>query len=78
MHLKDLHGIIRETEPTIPAKEGLAILRNGGTIDPNTWIDLNIPAICDSPDDLLGREIGEALWPIEEASTAERTGTPTS
>lgn len=62
LHLKDLHGIIRETEPTIPAKEGLAILRSGGTIDPNTWIDLNIPAICDSPDDVLGRQIGEVLW----------------
>ena len=68
LHLKDLHGIIRETEPTIPAKEGLAILRNGGTIDPNTWIDLNIPAICDSPDDLLGREIGEALWPQQRST----------
>ena len=68
LHLKDLHGIIRETEPTIPAKEGLAILRNGGTIDPNTWIDLNIPAICDSPDDLLGREIGEALWPAQRST----------
>ena len=68
LHLKDLHGIIRETEPTIPAKEGLAILRSGGTIDPNTWIDLNIPAICDSPDDLLGREIGEALWPAQRST----------
>jgi predicted phage terminase large subunit-like protein len=68
LHLKDLHGIIRETEPTIPAKEGLAILRNGGSIDPNTWIDLNIPAICDSPDDLLGREIGEALWPAQRST----------
>lgn len=68
LHLKDLHGIIRETEPTIPAKEGLAILRSGGSIDPNTWIDLNIPAICDSPDDLLGREIGEALWPAQRST----------
>lgn len=68
LHLKDLHGIIRETEPTIDAREGLAILRSGGTIDPNTWIDLNIPAICDSPDDLLGREIGEALWPAQRST----------
>ena len=68
LHLKDLHGIIRETEPTIDAREGLTILRNGGTIDPNTWIDLNIPAICDSPDDLLGREIGEALWPAQRST----------
>jgi predicted phage terminase large subunit-like protein len=27
------------------------------------WTVLRIPAICDSPDDPLGREIGEALWP---------------
>ena len=68
LHLKDLHGIIRETEPTIDAKTGFQILRNGGTIDPNTWIDLNIPAICDSHDDLLGRQIGEALWPAQRST----------
>ena len=62
LHLKDLHGIIRETEPVIDAREGLQILRNGGTIDPNTWIDLNIPAICDSHNDILGRQPGEVLW----------------
>lgn len=62
LHLKDLHGIVRETEPTIDAKQGFEILRNGGTIDPNTWLDLNIPAICDSTDDILGRQIGEVLW----------------
>jgi predicted phage terminase large subunit-like protein len=67
LHLKDLHGIIRETEPTIDAQTGFQILRQGGTIDPNTWIDLNIPAICDSPDDLLGRQIGEALWPAQRS-----------
>jgi predicted phage terminase large subunit-like protein len=68
LHLKDLHGIIRETEPTIDAQTGFKILRNGGTIDPNTWIDLNIPAICDSSDDLLGRQIGEALWPAQRST----------
>jgi predicted phage terminase large subunit-like protein len=68
LHLKDLHGIIRETEPTIDAQTGFKILRNGGTIDPNTWIDLNIPAICDSHDDLLGRQIGEALWPAQRST----------
>lgn len=67
LHLKDLHGIIRETEPTINAKEALHILRNGGSIDPNTWVDLNIPAICDSPDDILGRKVGEALWPAQRS-----------
>ena len=62
LHLKDLHGIIRESEPTIDAHTGFEILRNGGTIDPNTWLDLNIPAICDDPNDILGRQIGEVLW----------------
>ena len=51
LHLKDLHGIIRESEPTISAEEGFEILRDGGTIDPNVWLDLNIPAICNSPND---------------------------
>ena len=62
LHLKDLHGIIRETEPIIDAQKGMNILRNGGTIDPNVWLDLNIPAICDSHNDILGRDIGEVLW----------------
>lgn len=62
LHLKDLHGIIRETEHTINAQTALQILRNGGTIDPNTWLDLNIPAICDSENDILGRKPGEVLW----------------
>jgi len=29
------------------------------------WVVLNLPAICDSEDDLLKREIGEALWPTD-------------
>jgi predicted phage terminase large subunit-like protein len=68
LHLKDLHGIIRETEPTINAQQGFQILRNGGTIDPNTWLDLNIPAICDSQNDILGRQLGEALWPAQRST----------
>ena len=64
LHLKDLHGIIKETEPVISANEAIEILRNGGTIDPNTWVDLNLPAICEDPEqDLLGRQLGEVLWP---------------
>ena len=63
LHLKDLHGIIKDLEPVISAKEALSILRNGGTIDPNTWVDLNFPAICEDPTiDLLGRKQGEVLW----------------
>jgi predicted phage terminase large subunit-like protein len=26
------------------------------------WVVLNLPAICDSEDDMLGRQIGECLW----------------
>lgn len=63
LHVKDLHGIIKETEPFISAKEALTILRNGGTIDPHTWVDLNLPAICEDPEnDLLGRALGDVLW----------------
>lgn len=68
LHLKDLHGIIKETEPTISAKEALQILRNGGSIDPNVWVDLNLPAICEDPEqDLLGREVGDVLWPEQRS-----------
>jgi len=68
LHLKDLHGIIKETEPTISAKEALKILRNGGSIDPNVWVDLNLPAICEDPEqDLLGRRVGDVLWPEQRS-----------
>jgi predicted phage terminase large subunit-like protein len=30
---------------------------------PDEWTELRLPAIADDPDDLLGRDIGEALWP---------------
>lgn len=63
LHLRDLHGIVRNSEPVIDAVEGFRILRNGGSIDPNTWLDLNIPAICIEPQkDLLGRSRGDVLW----------------
>lgn len=31
--------------------------------DGERWFVLNFPAICESVDDLTGRQIGEALWP---------------
>jgi hypothetical protein len=31
--------------------------------DADDWIRLDLPAICDSDDDPLGRTIGQALWP---------------
>lgn len=32
--------------------------------DTDDWIRLDLPAICDSEDDPLGREIGQPLWPV--------------
>jgi len=32
--------------------------------DADDWTILDLPAICDSEDDPLGRKIGEALWPV--------------
>lgn len=32
--------------------------------DADDWIRLDLPAICDSDDDPLGREIGQPLWPV--------------
>ncbi|RIH58396.1 terminase, large subunit [Streptomyces sp. SHP22-7] len=32
--------------------------------DAEDWIRLDLPAICDSVDDPLGRKIGAALWPL--------------
>lgn len=32
--------------------------------DAADWTILDLPAICDSEDDALGREIGQPLWPI--------------
>ena len=66
LHLKDLHGIIKESSPTIDGVEAFNILDNGGTIPFNTWVDLNIPAICTDPDkDILDRKPGEVLWPYQ-------------
>lgn len=63
LHLNDLHGIVRDTEPTINAVDAFKILREGGSIEQGTWVDLNIPAICEDPStDLLGRKQNEVLW----------------
>lgn len=32
--------------------------------DADDWIRLDLPAICDTEDDPLGRKIGQALWPL--------------
>ena len=66
LHLKDLHGIIKETSPYITGKEAFEILDQGGSIPFNTWVDLNLPAICTHPEtDILNRKYGEVLWPYQ-------------
>ncbi|MFF1298154.1 MULTISPECIES: terminase large subunit domain-containing protein [unclassified Streptomyces] len=32
--------------------------------DASDWTCIDLPAICDSEDDPLGRKVGEALWPV--------------
>lgn len=32
--------------------------------DADDWIRLDLPAICDTEDDPLGRKIGQTLWPV--------------
>lgn len=63
LHKKDLHGIIKETSPSIDAVDAFKILESGGTIPQNMWVDLNIPAICVDPaKDILKRKPGQVLW----------------
>lgn len=63
LNINDLHGIIKKNEPYIGAKKAFEILRKGGSIPPDTWVDFNLPAICEDPTtDLLGRKKDEVLW----------------
>lgn len=41
--------------------------------EPHRWIQIDLPAIADSPNDPLGRQIGQALWPsqYDEAALAD-------
>lgn len=41
--------------------------------EPNRWIQIDLPAIADSPQDILGRPLGQALWPSQygEADLAD-------
>lgn len=38
-------------------------LLNRSICEPEDWEILDIPAVCESEDDLLGRQIGETIWP---------------
>jgi hypothetical protein len=47
--------------------------------EPHRWLQIDLPAIADSPDDALGRSIGDPLWPdqydaAELADTRESVG----
>ena len=76
LHIGDLQGIIKRNNPKIiNGKEALKKLRNHETIPENTWININLEAICTHPEeDLLGRKEGQALWPeqINEKQLQER------
>ena len=38
-------------------------LLNPSICEPEGWEILDIPAVCETEDDLLGRQIGETIWP---------------
>jgi predicted phage terminase large subunit-like protein len=62
-HPKDLGGRIFEVEDKVYADEALPFLEDGGVYK-DTWVVLNLPAICEEPaHDVLGRGEGEALCP---------------
>lgn len=58
----DLSGRILQAEDSIPAGEAIHILDDGGRIPRDTWVVLSLPALA-GPDDILGRQPGEALCP---------------
>lgn len=59
----DMQGIIKEIAPTMDGFEALQILRNGGSIDKDTFVVMNFPALCiDESTDLCNRRKGEPLW----------------
>ena len=66
LHTNDLQGIIQKTQPDniIDAEEALTILRGGGALPEQAWVNINFPALCTDPEhDLLEREKDEPLWP---------------
>lgn len=63
LHMNDLHGLIKQSEPTITAENAFKLLDNGGIIPQDTWVELNLQAICTNPEtDILHRQKGEVLW----------------
>ena len=54
-HMDDLIGRLKEHEGVLGSV--------GSTGEPGIWENLRMPAIADEAGDMIGREIGEALWP---------------
>ena len=60
---RDLQGLILENEPSIDGKEALTILRNGGKIPSDTWVNMNFPALSEGIEkDILCRPENTPLW----------------
>lgn len=55
-HLDDLSGSLLPED--YDGRSGPVLCRDG-----QTWEVLNIPAKCEQPDDPVGRQVGEYLWP---------------
>lgn len=57
----DLIGMILKNREWISAEEALPRLRRGESLG-HVWVYLRLPELAEE-NDLLGREVGEALWP---------------
>lgn len=63
LDVHDLQGILLEKEPSIDGKEAMEILRSGGSINPNTWVNMNFPALSEGSEvDILCRPKDTPLW----------------
>jgi len=71
-HEDDLSG--RILPPDYQGQSGFIECADG-----ETWYIINMPAISEHPDDLLGRQVGEPLWPeyytLEMLKSVERVQT---
>lgn len=67
LNVNDLTGIIHANEPIMDVVDALKILRNGGTIPEETFVNVSIPAICEEETDFLGRKKGEPLFPEQRS-----------
>lgn len=68
--IRDLSGRIMEVEPYIYAREALDILEDGGKINEDEWVILDMPALSKGEGDILNRPEGVAL--CEELHTTSQ------